>query len=643
MPAFLKRMVMREGCEMNKSAEMYGSRQTPPNDMYAGAFYRQLVEKGPAPMIGIGAGGAIMFWNDGSRRLYGYTAVEMIGRPFTSLTPAGRVKEIWGRLAEAEKTGRPIEYETVHLDRYGGEIEVAVLHTPVLIDDVIVGVAAYVRPVAEQSAMERILQRRAGFLDSVINSFSYPMFVVDARNMTIEIMNDKARELYGADGKTCYTLKKQGQSPFDRGGELCPVDIVRRTSRPAIVEKSKADSNGVQRCMMVQGFPVAGGGGGGENIVVSSIDTTASKRTEDLLRKSEQRYRDLVENINEVLVTLNMEGIITYVSPAVQSMLGYAPEEIVGQFITYFVAEDDLPAFVDSLQNREGSESNSRDFRFVTKDGRIGWFNISSHRSIDMNGVHGTNCVLIDITERKELEMNIERLRREQEALLRHELKNILAPIQGFSELLMHMSANGLDEKQRSFLTYINDSTRKAVRMIDDLKKIQDIEQGRFELDLISFPLKMVVESAVDTVRLQAAYHDVTISFVNEAGMALTPMDIILLPGVFHNLIKNAVEHVCDLGDESQKEVAVRMTKKMGKIVVTINNRGDPIPPERIAVFFDKFNTERKKKGGTGLGTSYAYLVTQAHGGDISVQSNAAEGTTVTLMFREVEEEEAVA
>ena len=58
-------------------------------------------------------------------------------------------------------------------------------------------------------------------------------------------------------------------------------------------------------------------------------------------------------------------------------------------------------------------------------------------------------------------------------------------------------------------------------------------------------------------------------------------------------------------------------------LVVEINNGGEPIPPEKLSTFFEKFNTDRtKKKGGTGLGTTYAYLATQAHRGEISVTSN---------------------
>ena len=105
-----------------------------------------------------------------------------------------------------------------------------------------------------------------------------------------------------------------------------------------------------------------------------------------------------------------------------------------------------------------------------------------------------------------------------------------------------------------------------------------------------------------------------------------------LLAGVFQNLIKNAVEHVCDLEAESSRAIQVRLSLEEERIVTKITNQGDPVPADKLDSFFDKFNTDRaRKKTGTGLGTTYAYLVTKAHGGDISVTSNASEGTTVTV------------
>ena len=110
--------------------------------------------------------------------------------------------------------------------------------------------------------------------------------------------------------------------------------------------------------------------------------------------------------------------------------------------------------------------------------------------------------------------------------------------------------------------------------------------------------------------------------------------DANLLRGVFENLIKNGIEHVRDLEDEAERCVTVRMDLEDGCAVVRINNRGEPVPPERVTTFFEKFNTDRtKKEGGTGLGTTYAYLVTRDHGGEIAVTSDETEGTTLTVML----------
>ena len=71
-----------------------------------------------------------------------------------------------------------------------------------------------------------------------------------------------------------------------------------------------------------------------------------------------------------------------------------------------------------------------------------------------------------------------------------------------------------------------------------------------------------------------------------------------------------------------------------GHVLVKINNKGKPVPKEKLKLFFEKFNTNKNDKpDGTGLGTTYAYLVTIAHGGEISVKSNQKDGTTILLKF----------
>ena len=100
-------------------------------------------------------------------------------------------------------------------------------------------------------------------------------------------------------------------------------------------------------------------------------------------------------------------------------------------------------------------------------------------------------------------------------------------------------------------------------------------------------------------------------------------------------MIKNAGEHVAELETIAEKTVTVKIYDKYRKVYVEINNKGVPIPEERLELFFEKFNTDRTmKRDGTGLGTTYAYLVVKAHKGEINVRSNEEEGTTVTVHMR---------
>jgi len=110
------------------------------------------------------------------------------------------------------------------------------------------------------------------------------------------------------------------------------------------------------------------------------------------------------------------------------------------------------------------------------------------------------------------------------------------------------------------------------------------------------------------------------------------------MPGVFRNLLLNAIEHVAERASDTEKVVTVEIRNSESKIITAINNRGEPIHPNQLSTFFEKFNfASSRKKNGLGLGTNYAYLVVKAHQGDIHVRSTEQEGTTVTVTLDTVQ------
>jgi diguanylate cyclase (GGDEF)-like protein/PAS domain S-box-containing protein len=124
------------------------------------------------------------------------------------------------------------------------------------------------------------------------------------------------------------------------------------------------------------------------------------ERAEEALRSSEERFRDLVENISEVIFTLNEDGRVTYVSPVVEQIAGYSPAEVVGRPIASFIHPDDWPP-IESLQTTVSGSLEPSEFRIFTKSGETRWVRTSSRPITDGDRVIGLRAVLADITDRK--------------------------------------------------------------------------------------------------------------------------------------------------------------------------------------------------------------------------------------------------
>ncbi len=221
-------------------------------------------------------------------------------------------------------------------------------------------------------------------------------------------------------------------------------------------------------------------------------------------------------------------------------------------------------------------------------------------------------------------------LHREQDAFLRHELNNVIGPIAGYAEMLRSQLGEQLDERQKKWLAAIMQGTVSMKQMLDQIKKLQEFERGSQSLHLMPVPIVGILSDVIGDV---ATYFKgaIPIFFDPEACLdAKIQADLAFLPGVFKNLLKNAVEHVQAL-DEPSRRVDVYCSVEPTAVLISVQNGGAVIPPERLATFFDKFNTTKGNDGGTGLGTTYARIVTEAHGGTVSVWSSEDQGTLVSV------------
>ncbi|MBU8913958.1 MAG: HAMP domain-containing histidine kinase [Spirochaetales bacterium] len=215
---------------------------------------------------------------------------------------------------------------------------------------------------------------------------------------------------------------------------------------------------------------------------------------------------------------------------------------------------------------------------------------------------------------------------------LGHELANILTPVIGISELLMHRAGDSDDPEISRLAKALRDSATAARDLVQRVREIQALEHGRRTLTPRTGNLTQLLRSTVRSVADTPTAKDVRIESSYDVDDAQVEMDYDLLPRVFRAIIQNAVEHVSSEPDLDERIVHVCLTTELGDYVVQISNPGTPVPAEKIDSFFDKFNSDRRRKpSGVGLGTTYARLVTCAHGGRIGVRRSIEDGTVVTI------------
>lgn len=144
-----------------------------------------------------------------------------------------------------------------------------------------------------------------------------------------------------------------------------------------------------------------------KEILIALNDITQQKIAEEELKKSEEKYRLLVENINDTIYNINEKGIVTYINPSIKNLIGYSPKDIIGKSLENFIHPDDLKFRRNLFKKVLISNSKSFECRFIDKKGRVHWAQNNS-RVVSKKGekinIQGT---LIDITEQKKTEKKL--------------------------------------------------------------------------------------------------------------------------------------------------------------------------------------------------------------------------------------------
>lgn len=236
------------------------------------------------------------------------------------------------------------------------------------------------------------------------------------------------------------------------------------------------------------------------------------------------------------------------------------------------------------------------------------------------------NAMSSTIREKEEEAKKIEIAKDEFLAMVTHELKTPLVPIQGYSDILLGEHLGPLNSTQKERLQIISSSASTLLQLISDLLDAQKLELGQLRIKKEKNNLKDTVEKTILGMMPTAISDNISLTYGPKKDIYAF-YDDDRVKQVLTNLIKNSLKAT----SPKTGKVEVSLEEKQNEIVVSVKDNGRGIPPAAKDKIFKKFyqvdTTSTREKGGSGLGLSICKGIVEAHGGTIWMQSNVPQGT----------------
>jgi len=364
-------------------------------------------------------------------------------------------------------------------------------------------------------------------------------------------------------------------------------------------------------------------------------DLTQRRNQEDLLRQSEERFRLLVESVKDYAIfMLTPEGNIASWNIGAQTIKGYTAEEILGKHYSIFYPPDVVARHWPDHQLRIAAKAGrfeDEGYR-VRKDGSLFWANVVITALYDRNGsLQGFAKVTRDLTVRRQVEelQRSERRTNEFLAMLAHELRNPLSPLQTALDALERQpdDAQAIDWVRQVFQRQV----RHLTRLVDDLLDVSRVQTGKISLRFESLDLVQVLRDTVESMRpqIESRRHEL---HLDVPSRPLTMRgDTTRIAQILSNLLTNASKYTPDGG-----RIDISLTTDERFADLQISDTGVGIPPELLPRMFDLFvqgdRSLDRQEGGLGIGLTLVRQLVELHGGSVAATSRGADrGSTFTV------------
>jgi PAS domain S-box-containing protein len=576
-------------------------------------FLASIVESSSDAIIGKDLNGKITSWNSAAEKMYGYSMDEILGKSVLILFPADLSNDL-NYILKIIKRGESVQnYDTVRLKKDGGLIDVSLHISPIYdLNGIITGASTITHDITARKRVEEQLKKSEEKFREVFNNANDAMFLhkMDGNNPGnfLEV-NDAACESLGY---TKHELMNMNPMDIDSKESIAQIPTVMEN----LLKNHKTTFEAVQITKKGELLPVEFNTHlfkiQGENYILSiARDIRERKNAENALKKSEIKYRTIFNNIQDIFYQTDNNGKIIEISPSIERYSGYKPSELIGKPVeSVYLNPQDRDDLIKQIQ--EKGEVVDYEIVLKTKDNALLYVSTNAHLLYDSSnqpiGIEGS---LRDITERKNIELQLKNSLIEKEMLLKeihHRVKNNLMII---SSLLNLQSRYIKDEESKNIFKESQNRAKSMALIHERLYRSTDLKKIDFGDYIRTLADDLYHTYVMDThlIHINVYVDDLMLDINTSIPLGL----------IVNELVTNSLKHAFPQGESG--EIDIKFNLHDDKYQLEVKDNGIGFPKD-----IDYKNTE-------SLGLRLVTSLTEQIDGDIEFTTGS--GTAFKINFTE--------
>lgn len=611
-------------------------------------YLSTLIEYAPVAIAVLDEKSNVQKINKRFTNYFGYTSEESLGKWLNELIVPKEYYDEANKLCEENELDNfgmePID--TIRMDKFGNLKDVSIIGSPIKVNNKFIGIYAIYQDITERKRAEEILQEKESSL-----RYAQEIAKMGSWEWDIEKHITKYSENY-------YAIFGFNPSEVEPGFELFksrvhPDDIqildesyltIMRDKIPYSIELRILDTDGTYKWTQNSIVPVI------ENDKLVKlkgviIDITERKQIEEEIRKSEEKYRSLIENMGEGIGVTDDEEKFIFVNPAAEKIFGVKQGELIGDNLKTFHSSEIFNEVINRTKERRHGKSDVYEDEIILKDGSKKVLFVHATPWFENNIFKGTFAIFSDITEQKKMvnelieakekaeEMN--RLKSSFLANMSHELRTPLNGILGFSEIIQETNDF---EKVKKMSEIINKNGNRLLNTLNQILNLSLLEANTKKVEYRYIDIVSLVNETTELYRIEAAKKNLKLHFESEISKLQVAIDPTLVTNILNNLVNNAIVYsekggiIVKLGEE--------IINGVESIVIDVIDTGIGIEKKNLEIIFDEFRQASEGWGrsfeGTGLGLSLCKKYAKLLGGSINVTSEIGVGSDFKVILPKI-------